>query len=137
MTFHRCGLHQHIRARARKTNWDYYYSGSHQINEYFKDIVAEHNLMQYCRLNSKIIDAEWLGDQGQWKVTVMHDNDPSKITIDHAEFFIHGGGVLKYFMFTLLMHHYLLTWLQQLEMAANSRLAIVQGYNGALCQLSE
>lgn len=53
-----------------------------------------HDLLRFVKLNHKITKAEWQSEEGKWKVTV-EDSDGTTFD-DYGEFFINGGGVLKY-----------------------------------------
>lgn len=80
---------------AKSPNWERYYSGSKQIYDYFRQIAEDYDVLKYAQLNHKIVRAEWLQDQGQWKVTVMRNNDPGDLIVDYGDFFLNGGGVLN------------------------------------------
>lgn len=78
----------------RKPDWSRYYSGSDEIFGYLKDIVKEHDLARYVSFNHRVVNAEWLEDKGQWKITIMRLHD-STVFDDYAEFFLNGGGHLN------------------------------------------
>ncbi|EXJ91716.1 hypothetical protein A1O3_00266 [Capronia epimyces CBS 606.96] len=81
----------------RKPDWTHYYSGSKEIWEYFKQVSDSNQLGKYVKLKHRIVRAEWLDDEGKWKVTVVRNNgrDPDDTFDDYADLFIHGGGVLN------------------------------------------
>lgn len=79
----------------KKPDWERYYSGSKQIYEYFRDVAKDCDVLKYAKFNHKIIRAEWLEADGQWKVTIMRNNDPSDTFDDYGDYFLHGGGVLN------------------------------------------
>ncbi|KIW98143.1 uncharacterized protein Z519_01727 [Cladophialophora bantiana CBS 173.52] len=78
-----------------KPDWERYYSGSKQIYQYFRQVAEDFNVMKFARLNHRIIRAEWLETGGQWKVTIMRNNDPADTFVDYGDFFLNGGGVLN------------------------------------------
>ncbi|KAJ5621653.1 hypothetical protein N7528_006436 [Penicillium herquei] len=80
---------------ARKPDWSQYYSGAAEIHQYFKTVALENNVQKFVKFNHKIVKAEWLDDEGKWKVTLMKDGDPSSTFVDYADFFINGGGFLN------------------------------------------
>ncbi|KIX09207.1 uncharacterized protein Z518_00286 [Rhinocladiella mackenziei CBS 650.93] len=80
---------------AKSPNWERYYSSSKQIYEYFRKVAEDYDVLKYARLNHRIVEAEWLESQGQWKVKVQRNNDPSDTIVDYSDFFLHGGGVLN------------------------------------------
>ncbi|CAL5867100.1 uncharacterized protein PFLUO_LOCUS1312 [Penicillium psychrofluorescens] len=80
---------------ARKPDWSKYYSGAREIHDYFKTVALENNVNKFVKFNHKIVKAEWLDDEGKWKITVMKNGDPSNTFVDFADFFINGGGFLN------------------------------------------
>ena len=79
--------------RDKKPDWSRYYPGSDEIRQYLEDVTARHDLYRFVKLNHGITKAEWLSEEGKWKVTVV-DSEGHEF-YDYAEFFINGGGVLK------------------------------------------
>jgi cation diffusion facilitator CzcD-associated flavoprotein CzcO len=79
---------------ARKV-WSQYYSGAKEIHEYFKAVARENDVEKFVRFNHKIVEAQWLDDEGKWKITIMRNNNPSDIFIDYADYFVNGGGFLN------------------------------------------
>ena len=79
----------------KKPDWERYYSGSKQIYEYFRDIASDCDVLKFAKFSHKIVRAEWLEAEGQWKVTIMRNNDPSDTFDDYGDYFLHGGGVLN------------------------------------------
>ncbi|KAJ5707658.1 hypothetical protein N7488_007459 [Penicillium malachiteum] len=80
---------------ARKPDWSQYYSGAAKIHQYFKSVALENNVQRFVKFSHKIVKAEWLDDEGKWKVTIMKDGDPSSTFVDYTDFFINGGGFLN------------------------------------------
>jgi cation diffusion facilitator CzcD-associated flavoprotein CzcO len=80
---------------ARKPDWSHYYSGAREIFDYFKSVAVENGLEKYVRLNHKIVQAEWLDEEGKWKITVMRNNNPNDTFVDYCDYFINGGGFLN------------------------------------------
>lgn len=73
--------------------WPEYYSSGHEIWKYLRGIVDKYELMQHIKLSHTIRGAEWLDDEGQWKITV---EGPDGTTFeDRCEVFLNGGGILK------------------------------------------
>ncbi|KEF59610.1 uncharacterized protein A1O9_04456 [Exophiala aquamarina CBS 119918] len=79
----------------KKPDWERYYSGSKQIYQYFRDIAADRDVLKFAKFEHKIIRAEWIEADGQWKVTIMRNGDPSDTFDDYGDYFLHGGGVLN------------------------------------------
>lgn len=78
--------------RHRKHDWSKYYSGSDEIRAYMADVVKQHNLLRFVKLQHKVQRAEWQQDAGKWKITVR---GPHGVFDDYAEFLVNGGGCLK------------------------------------------
>jgi cation diffusion facilitator CzcD-associated flavoprotein CzcO len=81
--------------RAKKPDWSSYYSGSKEIHEYFDEVATKYNLKRYVRFEHRVVRAEWLDSRGQWEVTVSRNGNSDDTIVDYADFFLHGGGVLK------------------------------------------
>lgn len=79
--------------RHRKPDWSRYYSGSDEICQYLTDVADEHGLMKYVKMNHEVTKAEWIQSSGKWKFTIK---GPGGVFEDHADFYINGGGVLKF-----------------------------------------
>lgn len=60
-----------------------------------EDTVEKHGLGKFVKFSHKIVEADWLEDEGKWKLIIMRGDDPTNTITDYADFFIHGGGVLK------------------------------------------
>lgn len=79
--------------RHRKPDWSRYYSGSDEICQYLTDVADKHGLMKYVKMNHEVTKAEWIQSSGKWKFTI---NGPEGVFDDYADFYINGGGVLKF-----------------------------------------
>lgn len=71
-----------------------YYSPSAEIEKYLQDVVETYDLNKYAVYGIEVLKAEWLEDQGQWKISLRREN--GEIFEDFADFYINGGGILKY-----------------------------------------
>lgn len=80
---------------ARKPDWSRYYSGGEEIRQYFKKVALDNQVDKFVKFNHKIIHAEWLENEGKWKITIMKSEKPSETFVDYADFFINGGGFLN------------------------------------------
>lgn len=78
----------------RKPDWSQYYSSSKEIFQYFKDVASSNNLERFVKFGHKVVNAEWLEERGQWKISIMRMED-STVFDDYAEFFLNGGGHLN------------------------------------------
>ncbi|KIW16980.1 hypothetical protein PV08_04171 [Exophiala spinifera] len=73
--------------------WSMYYSPSAEIENYLQDVVETYDLNKYAVYGIEVLKAEWLEDQGQWKITLRREN--GEIFEDFADFYINGGGILN------------------------------------------
>ncbi|CAK7206931.1 hypothetical protein SEUCBS139899_009738 [Sporothrix eucalyptigena] len=77
--------------------WPEYYSSGAEIQKYLRGIVDKYELMQYIRLKHTITGAEWVEEDGKWRVTVT---GPDGQTVEEiCDIFINGGGVLNKFRY--------------------------------------
>ncbi|KAJ5403026.1 uncharacterized protein N7487_008922 [Penicillium crustosum] len=79
---------------ARNPNWSNFYSSSPEIWKYFKQVVDQHSLGKFMKLNHKVEGAYWDSERGKWKVHVR-DLLVDKTFIDECDIFINGGGILN------------------------------------------
>lgn len=79
---------------APNPRWSRFYSGSSEIHQYFKDLVARENLQDSIKLQHQVESAEWNEDKGQWHV-VVRDLATDTIINDVAHFLLDGSGILK------------------------------------------
>ena len=73
-------------------DWSRFYSSGPEIWEYMKKTVAKWNLDRDVRFDHRVVGAQWMEHQAQWKVTIRH-NDIE--TIEYADVLISGQGFLK------------------------------------------
>ncbi|RSL99848.1 hypothetical protein CEP52_009501 [Fusarium oligoseptatum] len=81
----------------RKPDWSKYYSGASEIHQYLKDIAHSHDLERFVKYRHRVIGAEWLQDKSQWEITIQRLDDGTTF-VDHAEFFLNGGGHLNHWV---------------------------------------
>ncbi|KAE8418416.1 hypothetical protein BDV36DRAFT_283037 [Aspergillus pseudocaelatus] len=72
-------------------NWTKFYSSGPEIQEYIKATAEKWNLTRDVHLNTRVVGARWLENDGVWKVTVEHDGVQR---VEYAEIVISGQGVL-------------------------------------------
>lgn len=74
--------------------WSSYYASGSEIFKYFQNTVKKFGLERYIRLRHQVDRAEWLEDEGIWKVTVT-DMQTGEQFDDQAEVFVNAMGFLK------------------------------------------
>jgi hypothetical protein len=72
----------------------YSYSGTDEIEEYAKQVVVDHDLAKYIKLEHEIIKCQWDEGSSKWHVTVKGPD--GKEFVDIADVLINGSGILKY-----------------------------------------
>ncbi|KAJ5417386.1 uncharacterized protein N7487_000936 [Penicillium crustosum] len=80
---------------APNPRWSRFYSGSSEIHQYFKDLVARENLQDSIKLQHQVESAVWNEDEGQWHV-VVRDLATDTIINDAAHFLLDGSGILNH-----------------------------------------
>ena len=60
-------------------DWSRFYASGADILDYMKKTVKKWNLDRDLQLGTKVVDARWLEDEGQWKVTVETTRDGAPI----------------------------------------------------------
>ncbi|MEO6793335.1 MAG: NAD(P)/FAD-dependent oxidoreductase [Mycobacterium sp.] len=51
-------------------NWGHYFAEQQELQAYFTDLIAKHNLAEHIRFNTEVTDAAWNEDTGTWTLTM-------------------------------------------------------------------
>ncbi|PNH48275.1 hypothetical protein VD0004_g180 [Verticillium dahliae] len=88
-----CDVPAHIYAFPFDPNpdWSRFYASGPDILAYIKATVKKWNLDRDLHLNTKVVDAIWQEDSGQWQVTVEHEGVRR---VEHCHVLISAQGVL-------------------------------------------
>ncbi|KAL9943609.1 hypothetical protein D7B24_004899 [Verticillium nonalfalfae] len=88
-----CDVPAHIYAFPFDPNpdWSRFYASGPDILAYIKATVKKWNLDRDLHLNTKVVDAIWQEDLGQWQVTVEHEGVRR---VEHCHVLISAQGVL-------------------------------------------
>ncbi|KAL8638433.1 MAG: hypothetical protein Q9228_004413 [Teloschistes exilis] len=73
--------------------WDGYYANGDQIQKYFLDFCEKYDLRKHIRLETTVIGATWLDDQGQWELE-LRSQDGTMFS-DRCHVLISGSGPLN------------------------------------------
>lgn len=73
-------------------NWSTFYAYAPEIRQYFENFAQKYDLMPHVKLNSKVLSATWLEDEGQYAVEIESDG---RIIKDRCHVFINGTGFLN------------------------------------------
>lgn len=88
-----CDVPAHIYSFPFDPNpdWERFYASGADILAYIKATVKKWNLDRDLYLNTRVVGARWLEDQGQWRVTVEHEG---KQRDEYCHVLISAQGVL-------------------------------------------
>ena len=72
-------------------DWSRFYSSGAEIQQYILRIARKWNLDRDVKLDHWVKEARWMGDRGQWRVTVEHGGQKWD---EYADVLLSGQGVL-------------------------------------------
>ena len=84
-------------------DWSRFYSSGAEIQEYILRITRKWNLDRDVELGHEIVEARWIEERGQWKLTVKKLDDGQQF-IEYADLLLSGQGVLVYVNPPLALH---------------------------------
>ncbi|CAH0023717.1 unnamed protein product [Clonostachys rhizophaga] len=74
--------------------WKNFYSSAPEILQYFLAIAKKYDLYRFVKLSHQVVNAQWVEDDGIWRVTVKDLNSGAEIE-DWCHFMISGSGILN------------------------------------------
>lgn len=74
-------------------DWSRFYSSGAEIEDYILRTARKWNLDRDVKLGHEIVEARWMDDRGQWRLTVVHDGRRWE---EYADVLLSGQGVLVY-----------------------------------------
>ena len=79
----RCDIpaHAYQSGFAPNTQWTEEFAQGAEIRDYWQGVARQYNVYQYLRLQQQVQKAEWLPEQGKWKVTVEHVDGSHKVSM--------------------------------------------------------
>lgn len=72
-------------------DWSRFYASGAEIEEYLIKTTRKWNLDRDIKFGHEVVEARWLEDHGQWKLTVEHAGERQ---IHYADVVLSGQGVL-------------------------------------------
>jgi cation diffusion facilitator CzcD-associated flavoprotein CzcO len=72
--------------------WSHFYSSGGEIQEYIVRTTKKWNLDRDIQLNTRVVEAVWQHDKGQWKVTIEKNGKREAV---FAHVLINGQGPLE------------------------------------------
>lgn len=79
-----------------KPDWSSYYATSQEILGYFKEMVEQHGLAGFAKLNHRVVGAWWNEDTGKWRLKVQPGEAPGGAFYDEGDVLINATGVLNH-----------------------------------------
>jgi cation diffusion facilitator CzcD-associated flavoprotein CzcO len=83
----RCDIpaHAYQSGFAPNSQWTEEFAQGHEIKEYWQGVAKKYDIYKYLKPNTKVEKAEWLPDEGKWKLT-LRDLKEDRV-----------GGILTYY----------------------------------------
>ena len=77
----RCDIpaHAYQSGFAPNTQWTEEFAQGAEIRNYWQGVARKYNVYQYIRFKQQVQRAEWLPEEGKWKVTVEHLDGSNKV----------------------------------------------------------
>lgn len=78
----RCDIpaHAYQSGFAPNTQWSEEFAQGAEIRDYWQIVARKYNVYQYLRPRQQVHKAEWLADEGKWKVTIQHLDGSNKVS---------------------------------------------------------
>ncbi|KAM5342812.1 hypothetical protein ACJ41O_013778 [Fusarium nematophilum] len=77
-----------------KPDWSHYFAYGDEIQRYFEDFAERHGSKKYMKLNTKVIEARWNEEKGQWNLT-LEDQTTKETWHDWCHALVNGTGILN------------------------------------------
>ncbi|KAF7551343.1 hypothetical protein G7Z17_g5103 [Cylindrodendrum hubeiense] len=77
-----------------KPDWANYFAYGDEIQRYFEEFAAKHDLKKYMKLNTKVIEARWDEEKGFWNLT-LEDQVTKETWQDWSHVLVNGAGILN------------------------------------------
>lgn len=61
------------------TDWSEEFAQGAEIRDYWQGVARKYNVYQYIRAQQQVQRAEWLEEEGKWKVTIAHVDGSEKV----------------------------------------------------------
>jgi cation diffusion facilitator CzcD-associated flavoprotein CzcO len=77
----RCDIpaHAYQSVFSPNTQWTEEFAQGAEIRDYWQGVAKKYNVHQYLRLQQQVQKAEWLAEEGKWKVTIQHVDGSNKV----------------------------------------------------------
>jgi cation diffusion facilitator CzcD-associated flavoprotein CzcO len=77
----RCDIpaHAYQSVFSPNTQWTEEFAQGAEIRDYWQGVARKYNVYQYLRRQQQVQKAEWLAEEGKWKVTIKHVDGSDKV----------------------------------------------------------
>ncbi|KAJ5174563.1 uncharacterized protein N7482_000440 [Penicillium canariense] len=90
----RCDIpaHAYQSAFSPNTQWTEEFAQGAEIRDYWQGVARKYNVYQYLRPQQQVQKAEWLAEEGKWKVTIKHVDGSEKVYEEKLDIVINAIG---------------------------------------------
>lgn len=77
----RCDIpaHAYQSGFSPNTQWTEEFAQGAEIRDYWQSVARKYNVYQYLRLQQQVQKAEWLPEEGKWRVTIKHVDGSDRV----------------------------------------------------------
>ncbi|KAL4890667.1 hypothetical protein BDV59DRAFT_204147 [Aspergillus ambiguus] len=75
-------------------NWSHFFAYGDEIQRYFEDFAARHDLCKYMKLSTKVVKCKWDDDESIWQITLENTVTKERWQ-DWAHCVVNGTGILN------------------------------------------
>ncbi|KAJ5760458.1 hypothetical protein N7520_007614 [Penicillium odoratum] len=90
----RCDIpaHAYQSGFSPNTQWSEEFAQGAEIRDYWQGVARKYNVYQYLRFQQQVQRAEWLNEEGKWKVTIEHVDGSKKVYEEKLDILINAIG---------------------------------------------
>ncbi|KAK2741708.1 hypothetical protein FQN55_008207 [Onygenales sp. PD_40] len=74
------------------TQWTEEFAQGAEIRDYWQSVAKKYDVYKYIRFQQKIETAEWIPEEGKWKITIQDLNEPAKTYEEKVDVLITAVG---------------------------------------------
>lgn len=84
----RCDIpaHAYQSVFSPNTQWTEEFAQGAEIRDYWQGVAKKYNVYQYLRRQQQVQKAEWLAEEGKWKVTIQYVDGSNKVISSCVQF---------------------------------------------------
>ncbi|KAJ5735284.1 uncharacterized protein N7483_000409 [Penicillium malachiteum] len=90
----RCDIpaHAYQSTFSPNTQWTEEFAQGAEIRDYWQSVAKKYNVYQYIRFQQQVQRAEWLNEEGKWKVSIQHLDGSGKVYEEKLDILINAIG---------------------------------------------